>query len=502
VCVVINSNLWKIVVLVAMRMAMLVFCRCSPSWNNRYTAVASTEWLQLFEGAEAQGIHVGFVDLQHAIPTLRAVQTPLDLHEPGGSLAFALCRVLHRQGRKWQELNNLSSTPYYADHIIMPDAKERGPLVDILTQRIQAAAIQGDWPGVIQAADTLAAVDSATSAGGSLAVAGLRRLAREGVQGASHVAMLEAASHICSYLGTPGKSWQAALSLPHKYLEHLPASSSVAIFAAGTRGVSLDYELDKVNEEHLPACGPAELVTLAEVGSRVQQPLPVEANQANNGGREWRKVARADGNSWWTAGGQVRHHPYSNVWWASWRDCVCSMPRSFTSEEATRLITALAGLHAHGLLPEGLLQEPAALVIRATATSYSSSNNSSSSNRTQVENAAVSSTEVEFTALESTAATTTTTGTTFTLADAITIMVHMHLGNMEGAGKATLVNATTQLMLAANDSAVSTSLAAILEQDSKHSLGLQQVDKADVPAIVAHAHAQAVNPFVTPAGSL
>jgi hypothetical protein len=123
---------------------MMMICRHGSRSDNSTKTMAPTEWVQLIEGAEAQGIHVDLQDLYHAIPNLKAVQTTLDLHEPGGSLAFALCRVLHRQGRKWQELGNLSSTPYQVDRMLMPEAKDRGPLIDSLTQRIRAAAIQGN----------------------------------------------------------------------------------------------------------------------------------------------------------------------------------------------------------------------------------------------------------------------------------------------------------------------------------------------------------------------
>jgi hypothetical protein len=160
-------------------------------------------------------------------------------------------------------------------------------------------------------------VDSATSAGGALAAAGLEKLAVGITTGGSGLPLLKAASRICSYLGTPGKSWQATL-FPFTYLRHLPASSSVAIFAAATRGLSLQHDLDVVKEPHLPACGPAELVTLAEVGNRVQQPL-----------LDWGRLLGAISAS---LGLKTLHLPYSNAWWRLWRDCVCAMAQGFSSE--------------------------------------------------------------------------------------------------------------------------------------------------------------------------
>jgi hypothetical protein len=445
--------------------------------------MAPGEWVQLLEGAEAQGIQIEFEDLRHAIPALRAMQATSELQGSAGGLALAFCRILHRGGRKWKELDNIGTVPWEVDRIMMATDSKRDDRCGSIIQRMESASNQHDWHGVLQAAESLVAVDSVTSAGGRLAAEALQRLRSVDVTNGRDLPLLEAASHICSYLGAPGRQWEASLSFHTSLFEHLPASSSVSIIAAQNRRSVLPSMADGADYPAPAACGPAELVALAEV--RIEMKHDPAWLKQKGTQRVMPKRSQSP--------------PYTSAWWRLWKDCVCSMPRAFSPGEASRLMTALAGLHARGQLPKGLIQEPATTVRKAHPSNGSITINQASG---MVIASIPSQTEAVLSEEHAISSGKNSSSTSFTLSDAISIMVHMHLGSNDAALKAALVNAATQLMLAAKDPGLSKSLASVLEQDSKSILSTEKVDKSDASVIMAHAHAQMLMPLVAPATDL
>jgi hypothetical protein len=426
-----------------------------PAASDSLTA---EEWLDLIEGAEAQGIEVGLDLLRLALPSLGDV-THIFLSGQHGSLVFAVCRALHRLGHTWDVVDYRGHVPKNVHQLMTAGW---GPIMESVTQRLMHHIQDQDWQGLMRAAGTLKALDSILESKGYFVRQGLEGLAAAHADqhGLQRSATLVAASHLISHFATPHKTWSCQLGQAISLLSHLPTSSAVTIYTATTRGLSADQDVLSIIT--LPACAPADLITLAEVLE------------------------------------QTGHGPdasASSKWWAEWRDCMCSLSHAISAPEAARLVTVLAKLQANHHCLTTLLTTPS----RPVTGPASSNEGPSSGSAITTNNPRSTATKVvDSSTMQTTRSDTTTAATASgpSLADTICTVATTHLSTLKGHDRAALLSAATVLVLSAQDPAFCLSLAAILREGTQHEDG--SVSTSEVAAVLASAHAQAFMPLVQP----
>jgi hypothetical protein len=379
----------------------------------------TAEWLQLLEGAEAQGIVLPFEYITAALPSLTSL-THSDLRGTKGALLYAICRALHQLGHTWNFLNHVCPAPT-AVHSKMTSWLDSPAVAEVATQSLLAAASQQDWQGVIKAVGTLIALDGVLEARGSIVASGLQQLVKSGMQASGREAALVAASHLATHFASHpgGTPWRCYLPFASSLLLHLPPSCSIAVYSAAARGLSL--RPDPLSLVQLPACSPAELLAVAEEAAHQGLGLQAPPGQP----RSWRGLS-------------LGSQPMISRWWALWRDCVCALTPAFSPSQAARLMHLLAALQVRQQLPAALLAAPASVV---TSTSGGSG--------------------------------TLNISTGLTLGDALGAMLKAHLTTLPwGSERSLLVQAATQLLLTIKDPELCSSLAGILREAAAQQSGV------------------------------